>query len=112
MIQWQKSSFSSGSDGSSCIELAHTDALLLLRESDDPTRIVRVAPSSLAAVVQWQKSTYSGGGDGDDCVELALADASLLLRESDDPARILEVTPTNLAALLHHIHVRSEGRVR
>ncbi|MER5749291.1 DUF397 domain-containing protein [Streptomyces sp. NPDC002088] len=51
MIQWQKSSFSSGSDGASCVELAHADTSLLLRESDDPTRIIPVAPTALAALL-------------------------------------------------------------
>ena len=100
MIQWQKSTFSSGSDGANCVEVAESEGGLLLRESDDPGQILRVAPSSLAAVVQWQKSSFSGGGDGDECVELAYADALLLLREGDDPTRILAVTPAGLAALL------------
>ncbi|MDC0770458.1 DUF397 domain-containing protein [Streptomyces sp. HD] len=52
MIQWQKSSFSSGSDGASCVEVAHGETSLLLRESDDPTRILTVAPTALAALLQ------------------------------------------------------------
>lgn len=52
MIQWQKSSFSSGSDGASCVELAISDDELLLRESDDPTRILPVAPTGLAALLR------------------------------------------------------------
>ncbi|MFI6468142.1 DUF397 domain-containing protein [Streptomyces sp. NPDC050528] len=52
MIQWQKSTFSSGSDGSSCVELAHTDAALLLRESDDPSRILPVTAISLAGLLR------------------------------------------------------------
>ncbi|WP_053750954.1 DUF397 domain-containing protein [Streptomyces sp. MMG1533] len=52
MVQWQKSSFSSGSDGSSCVELAHADTSLLLRESDDPDRILRVAQDGLAALLR------------------------------------------------------------
>nr|WSY53237.1 DUF397 domain-containing protein [Streptomyces sp. NBC_00886] len=52
MIQWQKSTFSSGSDGSSCVELAHTDASLFLRESDDPTRILPVTSNGLAALLR------------------------------------------------------------
>ena len=51
MIQWQKSTFSSGSDGSSCVELAHTDASLLLRESDDPVRILSVTCTALAGLL-------------------------------------------------------------
>ena len=51
MIQWQKSTFSSGSDGSSCVELAHTGTALLLRESDEPTRILPLALTGLAALL-------------------------------------------------------------
>lgn len=52
MIQWQKSSFSSGSDGSSCVELAHAQGSLLLRESDDPERILPVTREGLAALLR------------------------------------------------------------
>ncbi|MEV8021750.1 DUF397 domain-containing protein [Streptomyces sp. NPDC086554] len=52
MFQWQKSSFSSGSDGSNCVELAATDTTLLLRESDDPTRILAPTRDALAALLR------------------------------------------------------------
>jgi hypothetical protein len=52
VTQWQKSTFSSGSDGASCVELAHTDASLLLRESDDPTRILPIASNGLAGLLR------------------------------------------------------------
>ncbi|MFI6468143.1 DUF397 domain-containing protein [Streptomyces sp. NPDC050528] len=103
MIQWQKSSFSGGGDGNECVEVACGDAELLLRESDNPGRTLRVAPSSLAAVVQWQKSSFSNGHDGANCVEVAALEGELLLRESDTPARLLHLTPTTLAALLHRL---------
>ncbi|WP_262059351.1 DUF397 domain-containing protein [Streptomyces sp. STR69] len=51
MIEWQKSSFSGGADGNSCVELACGDASLLLRESDDPTRILSLTPATLAALL-------------------------------------------------------------
>ncbi|MER7689565.1 DUF397 domain-containing protein [Streptomyces sp. NPDC097610] len=51
MIQWQKSTFSSGSDGSNCVELTHRDSTLLLRESEDPGRILPVSPVGLAALL-------------------------------------------------------------
>jgi hypothetical protein len=103
VTEWQKSSFSGGADGNSCVELACGDTSLLLRESDDPGRILRVATSSLAAVVQWQKSSSSSGSDGSSCIELAHGKATLLLRESDDPDRILMVSPSSLAALLRQL---------
>jgi len=35
-LHWQKSSYSGGGDGNSCLELAATPATLHLRESDEP----------------------------------------------------------------------------
>ncbi|WP_416977834.1 DUF397 domain-containing protein [Streptomyces sp. T028] len=51
-LNWQKSSFSGGAAGNECVELARSDRSLLLRESDDPARILPIAPSSLAALLQ------------------------------------------------------------
>ncbi len=52
MIQWQKSSFSGGGDGNECVELALNHGVLLLRESDDPTRILSVASTGLAELLR------------------------------------------------------------
>lgn len=60
MIQWQKSSFSSGSDGSNCLELAAPDGTLLLRESDDPTQILSPTGDGLAALIRGVKSGAYG----------------------------------------------------
>ncbi|GGR82860.1 hypothetical protein GCM10010252_21990 [Streptomyces aureoverticillatus] len=49
---WQKSSYSSGSDGSACVELAATDTTLLLRESEDPARVLTVTREGLAALLR------------------------------------------------------------
>ncbi|WP_460067765.1 DUF397 domain-containing protein [Streptomyces sp. YKOK-I1] len=51
MIQWQKSTYSGGADGNECVELAATDAALLLRESDTPTRTLPLTPTALAALL-------------------------------------------------------------
>ncbi|MFF4347271.1 DUF397 domain-containing protein [Streptomyces sp. NPDC001530] len=51
-IHWQKSSFSGGGDGDSCVELATVSGDLLLRESDDPARILPVTRDGLAALLQ------------------------------------------------------------
>ncbi len=51
MTQWQKSTFSSGSDGNNCVELALSGSELLLRESDYPTRILPLTPNALAALL-------------------------------------------------------------
>jgi uncharacterized protein DUF397 len=64
VTEWQKSSFSGGADGNSCVELAHGEATLLLRESDDPARIITVTPVALAALLQRAQVSYrpSQGG--------------------------------------------------
>ncbi|MFF8485780.1 DUF397 domain-containing protein [Streptomyces antibioticus] len=74
-LHWQKSTFSDGGDGNTCVELATT----------------------------WQKSTFSDGGEGDTCVELATSRATLHLRESDTPGAVLTTTPSALASLLEGI---------
>ncbi|MEV8542945.1 DUF397 domain-containing protein [Streptomyces sp. NPDC051572] len=60
MIQWQKATSSSGSDGSSCVELAHAEASLLLRESDDPTRVLPLTPITLAALLHRMRDQRTG----------------------------------------------------
>lgn len=46
---WQKSSFSGGSDGNNCLELTSTAAdTLRLRESDSPARVLTTTPAALA----------------------------------------------------------------
>ncbi|WP_395361454.1 DUF397 domain-containing protein [Streptomyces sp. YH02] len=51
-LAWFKSSYSSGTDGESCIEVA------------------------------WRKSSYSGGNDGESCVEVATTPATVHVRDS------------------------------
>ncbi|MCX4972928.1 DUF397 domain-containing protein [Streptomyces sp. NBC_00554] len=52
MTQWQKSTFSSGTDGSNCVELAAKDGKLLLRESDDPDRILPLSRTGVTALLR------------------------------------------------------------
>ncbi|MGW5866154.1 DUF397 domain-containing protein [Streptomyces sp. NPDC055239] len=52
MIPWQKSSFSGPGDGNECVELAAPSGSLLLRESDDPTRVLTATPEGLAALIR------------------------------------------------------------
>lgn len=52
MTQWQKSSFSGGADGNECVELAHGEDELLLRESDDPDRILPLTRTGLTALLR------------------------------------------------------------
>ncbi|WP_371579659.1 DUF397 domain-containing protein [Streptomyces sp. NBC_01314] len=75
---WQKSTFSGGGEGDTCVELA-------------------------AFPVTWQKSTFSGGAEGNACVELAATTDDIRLRESDTPTTHLRTTPTPVAHLLQAI---------
>ncbi|MEV7344038.1 DUF397 domain-containing protein [Streptomyces sp. NPDC093544] len=49
---WQKSSFSGGGDGNSCLELATGPAEIHLRESDTPTTHLTTTPTPLAHLLQ------------------------------------------------------------
>ncbi|WP_416985046.1 DUF397 domain-containing protein [Streptomyces sp. T028] len=49
---WQKSSFSGGSDGNNCLELASTPTTLHLRESDTPATILTTTPVALALLLE------------------------------------------------------------
>ncbi|WP_326722579.1 DUF397 domain-containing protein [Streptomyces sp. NBC_00243] len=56
-IRWQKSSFSGGGDGNTCVELATTGAQLVhLRESDTPTTHLTTTPVPLAHLLRHIKS--------------------------------------------------------
>lgn len=56
MIQWQKSSSSGGADGNECVELALSDGELLLRESDDPARVLALTRNGLAALLEQMRT--------------------------------------------------------
>ena len=53
-LAWFKSSYSSGNDGESCVEVA----------------------------LDWFKSSYSSGSEGDSCVEIATTPATIHIRDS------------------------------
>ena len=50
-MQWQKSSFS-GIEGGNCLELAHHEGRILLRESDSPDMVVIAAPARLHTLLR------------------------------------------------------------
>lgn len=54
-VQWQKSSFS-GVEGGNCVEVAHAEAHLLLRESDAPTDVLAMPPLGLACLIRHIKA--------------------------------------------------------
>ncbi|WP_030376851.1 MULTISPECIES: DUF397 domain-containing protein [unclassified Streptomyces] len=53
VTRWQKSSFSGPGDGNECVEVAHADASLLLRESDEPRRVLVVGAGALGGLVRY-----------------------------------------------------------
>ncbi|MFH8985929.1 DUF397 domain-containing protein [Streptomyces varsoviensis] len=59
-LNWQKSSFSGGGDGNSCVELAAVDGVVWLRESDAPGEVITVTPAVLHALLRTVKASGSG----------------------------------------------------
>jgi uncharacterized protein DUF397 len=56
---WQKSSFSGGGEGNSCLELATAPTGPPLRESDDPTTILTTTPARLTALLSAIKGSIA-----------------------------------------------------
>ncbi|WJE02314.1 DUF397 domain-containing protein [Streptomyces antimycoticus] len=59
-IQWRKSSYSADAEGNNCVELGQTDAVILLRESDDPGVMITTTPAAVRGLVARIKA---GGFD-------------------------------------------------
>ena len=79
VLAWFKSSYSGGTDGESCVEVA----------------------------LDWFKSSYSSGNDGDSCVEIATTPATIHIRDSKNiPGPRLTLTPTAWAEFVTYA---SEG---
>ncbi|MFI0817215.1 DUF397 domain-containing protein [Streptomyces sp. NPDC021098] len=53
---WRKSSYSAGTQGNECVELAATDGAIRLRESDAPRTVLATTPPSLAAFIRAAKA--------------------------------------------------------
>ncbi|MFH8608672.1 DUF397 domain-containing protein [Streptomyces sp. NPDC018029] len=58
---WQKSTFSDGSDGDTCVELAVTSRVIHLRESDDPATELLTTPAPLAQLLRVVKARGTFG---------------------------------------------------
>ncbi|MGW0537038.1 DUF397 domain-containing protein [Streptomyces sp. NPDC003032] len=54
---WQKSTFSDGGDGNTCIELAVTSSLIRLRESDEPGVELTTSPATLDQLLRAIKAS-------------------------------------------------------
>jgi hypothetical protein len=75
---WRKSSYSSGSSGSACVEVAHLPG--------------------------WRKSSYSTGSSGSNCVEVGDTGHAIALRDSKHPdGPSLLVSPTAWATFTSKI---------
>ncbi|QYX79493.1 DUF397 domain-containing protein [Streptomyces akebiae] len=56
-LRWQRSTFSGGGEGNTCIELASISTHLLgLRESDSPATHLRTTPTPLAGLLRHIKA--------------------------------------------------------
>ncbi|MBI0294736.1 DUF397 domain-containing protein [Streptomyces sp. PRKS01-29] len=56
VLEWRKSSFSSGVGGQDCVEVATTpNGLIHLRESDDPAVVIATHPTRWGAFVRGVK---------------------------------------------------------
>ncbi|MEU1182608.1 DUF397 domain-containing protein [Streptomyces sp. NPDC005820] len=59
---WQKSSYSGGSDGNNCLELASTPTTLHLRESDHPATTLTTTRTPLANLLEGIRTGDLGVG--------------------------------------------------
>ncbi|WP_079167013.1 DUF397 domain-containing protein [Streptomyces oceani] len=50
---WQKSSYSGGGEGNSCVELMATEYTILLRESTNPDQLIEMQQETLKRLVHY-----------------------------------------------------------
>ncbi|MEU5778673.1 DUF397 domain-containing protein [Streptomyces venezuelae] len=81
-LEWFKSSYSSGNEGDSCVEVA----------------------------LEWFKSSYSDSSNGEDCVEIATTPAHIHIRDSKTPrSPHLTLTPSTWSAFVTYASQDSEA---
>ncbi|MFG2817727.1 DUF397 domain-containing protein [Streptomyces sp. NPDC048410] len=92
-LKWFKSTYSSGNDGNSCVEVALAPHTIRIRDSKCTTGPQLALPHSSwqtfvdqAAGLAWSKSSHSGGNDGNSCVEVASAPRTIRVRDSKHAA--------------------------
>ncbi|MEU0115507.1 DUF397 domain-containing protein [Streptomyces bobili] len=51
-LRWQKSTFSDGGEGDTCVELAVSPTHIHLRESDTPATALTTTPTALAQLLK------------------------------------------------------------
>lgn len=74
-LDWFKSSYSSGSEGDSCVEVALEWHKSSYSSSGDGNDCVEVA-------CDWRKSSYSDSSDSNECVEVATTPGTIHIRDS------------------------------
>ncbi|MER6382766.1 DUF397 domain-containing protein [Streptomyces sp. NPDC001118] len=57
-VRWQKSSYSGGGDGNTCVEIADLDTHIAIRDSKAPTRATLTIPTeAFTPLIQALKGT-------------------------------------------------------
>ncbi|MFG2346152.1 DUF397 domain-containing protein [Streptomyces phaeochromogenes] len=59
-VHWQKSTFSDGGDGNTCVELATASGTIHLRESDTPSIELVTTPTPLSHLLHGIRSGVLG----------------------------------------------------
>ncbi|WP_394430936.1 DUF397 domain-containing protein [Streptomyces sp. SGAir0957] len=57
-LHWQKSTFSGGGDGNTCVEVAAAAGSIHLRESDDPAQEIATTPAALSHLLRTLKDPH------------------------------------------------------
>jgi hypothetical protein len=90
---WRKSSYSSGSGGSNCVEVGAIPWRKSTYSGNGGSACVEVGATP------WRKSTHSGSGGGANCVEAGHVRGAILIRDTKDSGTgpFLRVTPADWA---------------
>ncbi|RKN70206.1 DUF397 domain-containing protein [Streptomyces klenkii] len=59
--KWQKSSFSGNGPGNDCVEVAGLLNVVMIRESDEPSRSIAASPEAFAVLIRRLKTGESRG---------------------------------------------------
>lgn len=61
-LRWQKSTFSDGGEGNTCVELAASPTHVHLRESDSPATALTISPVALAHLLKGIRAGVTVSG--------------------------------------------------
>ncbi|MER6737546.1 DUF397 domain-containing protein [Streptomyces puniciscabiei] len=63
-VRWQKSSYSGGGDGNTCVEIAHLDTHIAVRDSKAPARAtLDFAATAFTVFIETLKTTHTTKSD-------------------------------------------------